>query len=773
MPKLLSKTHSIIEKGVMEFRPFGHELNGERIQDVSGVIVRANLDYLQDLVTRSRGQEAGTAIVEELVDRLNASIPDTTFHVSAQFLKSPRNSYSYEFVMFLHEYCSLLSEDQLFALHLGRERFLTPVIQLLGQPFSITQIYRLYLPLVGKFTKGALLPELVSVTNGKAVMRLRFSERTIGQFGPYLRGCADRICQTTKVAIAEVPSRMVGIQPADIRESCCMGDGADYCEWIFTWQPQESRLWLWMAIGVIFGIAVLVLAQAWTPMIPLWLKIAMAVIPGLAFGLAGKLWTDRQELNSHRRGIREHLEDIEFRHGELQKDYQTKEQTVEELRKRITELTMIHDIGLTLSSTHERERIIQAALDAIIIDLPYERALFLEYDSQRSLALSGRLVGVSQELAEAVKAFEVPVEDGSHEATVFKKGNSLLIENAEEMLSGFHPIHQQLMTQLRTQSVVAVPVKVQQQIIGALVADRLEPKPFSTQEANLLATVASQLAIALDNASAYAEIEQLNIGLETKVKARTIDLETMNLALEQANARLQEVDSLKSAFLSHCSHELRTPLTSMKGFIENLLQGVVGGGMSTQQRVYLERLKANTDRLTRMIADLLDVSRIESRTLRLRCVPVKLHPLVREVVEQFQLVVSEKIQQVTVWCADPEVSVMGDGDRINQIVTNLLHNAIKFTPEKGTIRVDVSADSDHVFLVVSDTGCGIPSEALPQLFHTFFQVHTEHTGQTEGLGLGLAIVKTLVDLHGGQITVQSEVNKGTSFTVLFPKHQIG
>ncbi len=773
MPKLLSKTHSIIEKGVMEFRPFGHELNGERIQDVSGVIVRANLDYLQDLVTRSRGHEAGTVVVDELVDLLNASIPDTTFHVSAQFLKSPRNSYSYEFVMFLHEYCSLLSEDPLFALHLGRERFLTPVIQLLGQPFSIMQIYRLYLPLVGKFTKGALLPELVSVTNGKAVMRLRFSERTISQFGPYLRGCADRICQTTKVAIAEVPFRMVGIQPADIRESCCMGDGANYCEWIFTWQPQESRLWLWMAIGVIFGIAVLAIAQVWIPTIPLWLKIGMAVIPALAFGLAGKFWTDRQELNSHRRVIREQLEDIEFRHGELKKDYQTKEQTVEELQKRITELTMIHDIGLTLSSTRERERIIQAALDAIIIDLPYERALYLEYDPQRSLAHHGRLVGVSQELAEAVKAFEVPVADGSHEATVFKKGNSLLIENAEEMFSGFHPIHQQLMIQLHTQSVLAVPVKVQQRIIGALVVDRLEHKPFSTQEENLLATVASQLAIALDNASAYAEIELLNIGLETKVKARTIDLESMNLALEQANARLQEVDSLKSAFLSHCSHELRTPLTSMKGFIENLLQGVVGDGLSTQQRVYLERLKANTLRLTRMIADLLDLSRIESRTLRLRRVPVKLHPLVHEVVEQFQLVVSEKFQQVTVWCANPEVSVLGDGDRINQIVTNLLHNAIKFTPEKGTIRVDVSSDSDHVRLVISDSGCGIPSEALPQLFHSFYQVHAEHTGQTEGLGLGLAIVKTLVDLHGGQITVQSEIGKGATFTVIFPRHQIG
>ncbi len=772
MTGLLPKSHRIIEKGLMEFRPFGQERDGQRIQDVSGVIVRANLDYLKDLVTRSRGREAGDSVIDELVDLLNARISDREFHVTRAFLKNHWNSYSYEFVMYVNEFCALLSGDDQFAFHVGREKFLSPIIQLLGRPLSIKQIYQLYPYFIGKFTKGALLPEVVSVTNGMAVMRLRFSDRTIQQFGPYLLSCADKICQTTKATIAEVPSQMFGLRSAVVQEHCCMAGGADYCEWTFTWQPQERQLWGWMAVGSIFGLAALASVQVWNPAISLWLKIWIGIIPVIMFFLAGKLWMDRQELNLYRRASREQLDAVELQHEELKKAYQIQEQSVEELQKRITELTMIHDIGLTLSLTREREQIIQVALGAIISDLPYERALFLEYDSHRSVAYGGRLVGGAPELAEAVKSFEIPVVDWSHEGTVFKKGKSLLIEDAEETYPGFHPLHQHLMAQLQTQSFVAVPVKIQQRVIGALVADRLEPRKFSTQDVNLLATVASQLAIALDNANAYGEIEDLNIGLEAKVKARTSDLETLNQALEQANVQLQEVDSLKSAFISHCSHELRTPLTSMKGFVENLLQGVVGETLSDRQILYLERLKANTNRLTRMIADLLDLSRIESRTLRMRLVPVKLLPIIHEVVEQFQLVTKQKSLQVFVSSFDSEMTLLGDGDRINQIVTNLIHNAIKYTPEKGTIRVDVRAESDrHVRLIVSDSGCGIPPEAIPQLFSSFYQAQAGQDCQQDGLGLGLAIVKTLVDLHGGQITVQSDIGKGATFTVLLPQYQ--
>ena len=210
----------------MEFRPFGKDLQGATIQDVSGITVRANLEYLEDIITRRQGSEAAQTALDNLVALLNERIPDRTYHVTVDFLKNPWNSYSYEFVMFLAEFSVQLSRQDNFHFNLGREKFLSPIIQILGRPFSITQIYRLFPYFVEKFTKGALQPEVVSVTNGHAVMRLQFSQSTIIQFGPYLRGCAERICQTTKATIAEVPARMFERPAATIQDRCCIAEGA-------------------------------------------------------------------------------------------------------------------------------------------------------------------------------------------------------------------------------------------------------------------------------------------------------------------------------------------------------------------------------------------------------------------------------------------------------------------------------------------------------------------------------------------------------------------
>ena len=245
MSELLPKSHGILEKGRMEFRPFGREINGERIQDVSGLTVLANLEYLEQAVTRRDGKEAGERTIQELVRSLNDRILDEAYHVTSEFLKNPWNSYSYEFVMFLNEFCVRLSGDPNFHCNLGREKVLSPIVQALGRPLTITQIYKLWPYFAEKFTKGALLPQIVSVRNGRAVMRLQFSERTSRQFGVYFRGCAERICQTIKSAIAEVPALMFGLKAASIQECCCMGNGAEYCEWIFTWQPQKSKSVIW------------------------------------------------------------------------------------------------------------------------------------------------------------------------------------------------------------------------------------------------------------------------------------------------------------------------------------------------------------------------------------------------------------------------------------------------------------------------------------------------------------------------------------------------
>ena len=768
MAEFLPKTHRIIEKGEMAFRPFGKDPNGKRIQDVSGVTVRANVEYLEALMTRREGREAGAEAVRHLVRLVNERISDRSFHVSADFLKNPWNSYSYEFVMFLTEFCVILSDDPHFQFNLGREKFLSPIIQALGRPFSITQIFKMYPYFVEKFTKGALLPQVVSVTNGRATMRLQLSDRTIQQFGPYRLGCADRICQSTKATIGEVPARMFGLPPAVIQETACLGNGDEYCEWTFTWQPQVSRAFLWPAIGLVMGLAVLAWLSVQYPALPTMEEIGLAIIPVIMFWLAGALWNDRREIQERGKVIQEQLHAAESRHEELREAYLTQEQILVALRKRINELTMLHQTGLRIGATLDQDALISSGLEAIIHELHYDHAALAFYDQGRRVAHHAHVGGVTPDVAESTHAIEIPItNDKSLEAQVLIHGTPLLINRVPEALPKFHPIHQDLIARLQSSEIIAVPLKAQGKIIGALAADHVQPQPVTAEDVNVLTTVANQMAIALDNARAYAEIGELNVGLETKVRERTARLQQLNDELEKANERLKELDRLKSQFLSHCSHELRTPLTSIKGFSENLLQGIIGP-LTDRQHQYLTRINRNADRLTRMIADLLDLSRIESGNIRMMWEPVSISAVIQEVVDQLLLMAQSQEQHLEIRNCHETVSVIGDKDRLHQVMTNLVHNALKFTPRKGSVFVDIQSHPPLVVVMVSDTGPGISSEALPNLFNPFFQAHQDQEIGGKGLGLGLAIVKHLVDLHQGSITIQSELGHGTMFRVALP-----
>jgi signal transduction histidine kinase len=599
---LLPKTHRIVERPLMEFRPFGRNHHGATIQDVSGITVRANVEYLETLMTRKYGAEAVQATLEKLVWLLNERISDRTYHVTVDFLKNTWNSYSYEFVMFLTEFSIQLSEQPDYHFNMGREKFLSPIVQILGRPFSIVQIYRLFPYFVEKFAKGSLKPEVVSVTNGHAVMRMQFSESALAQFGPYLRGCAERVCHTTKATISQVPASMFGQQPATIEDTCCIAEGDPYCEWVFRWSPQTSPLWIWIFAGAGLSLVMLGLTMTLSPHYPWWGHAGLSLLPLFIMPLTGRVWTDRKELQERGAIIQEQLASAEQQHEELRRAYLQQEQSLIEVRR--------HN----------------------------------------------------------------------------------------------------------------------------------------------------------------DEIEALNLGLETKVQERTTELQQANLDLETANTRLKDLDRMKSQFLSHCSHELRTPLTSIKGFTENMLHGMVGP-LAERQHLYLTRISANANRLTRMIGDLLDLSRIEAGTVRLAHQSVSLPSLLDDITQEFMPLTQPKNQELVLETTGEDVTIWGDADRLHQIVTNLVHNAHKFTPEHGRIVVAASADPpNHILLSITDSGPGIPQEALAHLFQAFYQAHRRPEIGTEGLGLGLSIVKQLVELHGATITVESTVGAGTTFCIRFPKN---
>ncbi|HEX5019225.1 MAG TPA: sensor histidine kinase [Candidatus Binatia bacterium] len=248
-------------------------------------------------------------------------------------------------------------------------------------------------------------------------------------------------------------------------------------------------------------------------------------------------------------------------------------------------------------------------------------------------------------------------------------------------------------------------------------------------------------------------------GLEKKVQQRTHEL-----AL--ANERLKELDRLKSDFVSNVSHELRTPLTAIKGAVDLVLREVTGP-LTEKQIHYLTRVRSNTQQLAGMINDVLDLAKIEEGKIELRPVRISLAGLMHEVVDTLRPVAAEKSIVIDAGALEPSILVWADRDKVNQVLTNLIGNAIKFTPPLGRVTVASTSGPEWVKVSISDTGPGVPLNERTRIFEKFYQ--TGDGGQKpRGTGLGLTITKTLVELHGGEIWVDSEAGCGSSFHFSLP-----
>ncbi len=235
--------------------------------------------------------------------------------------------------------------------------------------------------------------------------------------------------------------------------------------------------------------------------------------------------------------------------------------------------------------------------------------------------------------------------------------------------------------------------------------------------------------------------------------------------------RLRALDKLKSDFVSNVSHELRTPLTAVKGSVDNMLDGLTGP-LNEKQARYLTRIKSNTDRLSRLINDLLDLSRIEAGRIDIR--PTVLSPelLAKEVIESLRSIVVDKFIDLEVACHEGGVTAWADRDKVTQVLMNLVGNAVKFTSAQGKVAVVIERkDDEWVQVSVVDTGPGIPREEVDKIFDKFYQLAQGDNRKSRGTGLGLAISKALVQMHGGKIWVESEVGKGSTFAFTLPAQQ--
>jgi two-component system, OmpR family, phosphate regulon sensor histidine kinase PhoR len=229
--------------------------------------------------------------------------------------------------------------------------------------------------------------------------------------------------------------------------------------------------------------------------------------------------------------------------------------------------------------------------------------------------------------------------------------------------------------------------------------------------------------------------------------------------------REREIERMKKDFISSVSHELRTPLTSIMAYTETILSTPAITDHARNECLLI--IDEESKRLAKLIESLLEISRIESGKMRIVRQAVNINDMVLKIHSALKPVAQRRLISIESLLPEQPVVITADESKIESVITNLVNNAVKFTPEKGKVTVSVQVQQNDVYIVVADTGVGIPRQSLAKIFDRFYRVHRPGS-QIQGTGLGLAIVKEYVAMHGGRIEVESEEGKGSKFTVILP-----
>jgi two-component system phosphate regulon sensor histidine kinase PhoR len=227
---------------------------------------------------------------------------------------------------------------------------------------------------------------------------------------------------------------------------------------------------------------------------------------------------------------------------------------------------------------------------------------------------------------------------------------------------------------------------------------------------------------------------------------------------------VRRLETVRRDFISNISHELRTPLASLKALADTLRDGALEDPPAAQR--FLDRMEVEVDALTQMVQELLELSRIESGQVGFEMAQVPVVNVVRPPVERLRPQAERADLQLSVDLAPDLPPVLADAERMQQVITNLVHNAIKFTPPGGEVAISATAGEGEVIISVRDTGVGIPADDLPRIFERFYKADRARSGG--GTGLGLAIAKHIVLAHGGRIWAESVEGRGSTFYVALP-----
>jgi signal transduction histidine kinase/HAMP domain-containing protein len=418
----------------------------------------------------------------------------------------------------------------------------------------------------------------------------------------------------------------------------------------------------------------------------------------------------------------------------------------DDLARSVKKLEGLSEVSQAVSSTLELQTVLTSVVSHAVALSGADAGGVCETQEQGRRFRFQATIGISDELVRVFEEGKIPLGETVLARAVVKRAAVQVADIYEE--NGY-PLRD-IMERMGLRAVLGIPLIREGSAIGALVVGRRVPGPFPEETVNLLQTFATQSVLAIQNARLFRDIEE------------------QRGELEIANIKLKELGKLKSEFVSNVSHELRTPLTAIEGLADNMLDGITGR-MTEQQVGYITGIKSSADRLARLIDDVLDLSVIETGRMELKRANFSLHRLIQSVAESLRPVADEKFINLDVDAMDENLTVWADRDKITQVVTNLISNAVKFTPARGGIQVSVQTNgAEWAKVAVSDTGPGIAPEEVNNVFQEFYQVRQPDERKFKGVGLGLAISKKLVEMHGGRIWVESEPGKGCTFLFTMP-----
>jgi PAS domain S-box-containing protein len=442
--------------------------------------------------------------------------------------------------------------------------------------------------------------------------------------------------------------------------------------------------------------------------------------------------------------------------SKIARDITLRKRAEEQVREQAEIIETVNRLGQTLAGELDLHRLMQAVTDAAT-DVSGARFGSFFYNVLNEAGETYMLYTLAGVPAEASAHFSMP-RNTDILAPTFKGGGTVLISDVkkEPRYGKNSPYYGMAEGHLSVTSYLAVPVVSRSgEVYGGLFFGHPDEGVFTEREARIVEGLAAQASVAMDNARLFEAVQRARAEAEQAAAEK-----------ERLYREARESSRLKDEFLATVSHELRTPLTAILGWAHMLRTGQFDGNSALRA---FETIERNARAQSQLIDDLLDVSSIITGKLRIDVRQVSPDSFVEAAVEAIRPAAEAKGVRVQKIMDTGVVTVSGDPVRLQQVVWNLLANAIKFTPRGGRVQVRLERVDSHIEIAVTDTGAGIAPEFLPHVFDRFRQADQRTTRQHGGMGLGLAIVRHLVELHGGTVSAESAgEGQGSTFRVLLP-----